>query len=83
MKTVGVFEGKTRFSALIVDALKGETTLITRNGEPVAEIGPVKAGRADRGKVAVERIHALRSRLASEGKLDGLDVRELIDEGRK
>ena len=83
MKTVGVFEGKTRFSALIADALKGETTVITRNGEPVAEIGPVQKGRSDRRKVAVERIRALRSRLAAEGKLDGLNVRELIDEGRK
>jgi antitoxin (DNA-binding transcriptional repressor) of toxin-antitoxin stability system len=83
MKRVGVFEGKTRFSALITDALRGETTLITRNGEPVAEIGPVKEGRLERGKVAVQRIRALRSRLAAAGKLDGLDAQELIDEGRK
>jgi prevent-host-death family protein len=41
MKQVGVFEGKTHFSALIDDAERGESTLITRNGKPVARIVPV------------------------------------------
>ena len=83
MKTVGIFEGKTRFSALISDALKGETTIITRNGKPVAEIGPVKEGRENKGRAAAERIRKLRKRLAAEGKLTDLDIRSLIDEGRK
>lgn len=83
MKTVGVFEGKTRFSALVADALRGETTVITKNGRPVAELGPVKAGDAGRAKLAAQRLRALRSRLAAEGKLRGLDVRSLVDEGRK
>ena len=83
MKTVGVFEGKTRFSALIADALKGETTVVTRNGRPVAEIGPVKSSSAARALLAAERLRALRLRLSGAGKLQGLDVRTLIDEGRK
>jgi prevent-host-death family protein len=40
MKTVGVFHAKTHFSALIDDAERGETTLVTRNGKPVARIVP-------------------------------------------
>ncbi|HTU69876.1 MAG TPA: type II toxin-antitoxin system prevent-host-death family antitoxin [Candidatus Baltobacteraceae bacterium] len=83
MKTIGVFEGKTRFSALVADALKGETTIITRNGRPVAEIGPVKSRALDRGRKAAERLESLRSRLAAEGRLKNLDIRSLIDEGRK
>ncbi len=82
MKTVGVFEGKTRFSALIADSLNGETTIITKNGRPVAEIGPVKSAIAERGKRAAQRLEALRSRLAADGKLKDLDIRSLIDEGR-
>ncbi len=82
MKKVGVFEGKTRFSALIADSLKGETTIVTRNGRPVAEIGPVKSTEVERGKTAAMRLEALRSRLAAEGKLKHLDIRSLIDEGR-
>ncbi len=82
MKTVGVFEGKTRFSALIADSLNGETTIVTKNGRPVAEIGPVKSASVERGKRAAARLEALRSRLAAEGKLKDLDIRSLIDEGR-
>ncbi|HVA33235.1 MAG TPA: type II toxin-antitoxin system Phd/YefM family antitoxin [Candidatus Baltobacteraceae bacterium] len=82
MKTIGVFEGKTRFSALIADSLNGETTIITKNGHPVAEIGPVKSTSVERGKRAAARLEALRSRLAAEGKLEDLDIRSLIDEGR-
>jgi prevent-host-death family protein len=43
MKQVGVFDGKTHFSALIDDAQRGESTLITRNGKPVAQIVPIDA----------------------------------------
>jgi prevent-host-death family protein len=41
MKQVGIFEGKTHFSALVDDASRGESTLITRKGKPVARIVPV------------------------------------------
>jgi prevent-host-death family protein len=82
MKHVGIFEAKTRFSALVSDALAGKTTIVTKNGKPVAEIGPVKS-TPDRAIAAVERLRALREKLRSEGKLKGLDIRQLIDEGRK
>ncbi|HVA28227.1 MAG TPA: type II toxin-antitoxin system prevent-host-death family antitoxin, partial [Candidatus Baltobacteraceae bacterium] len=42
MKKVGVFEGKTQFSALIDDAERGDTTIITKRGKPVAKISPAK-----------------------------------------
>ncbi len=83
MKSVGVFEGKTRFSALVADAQSGQTTIITRNGKPVAQIGPISVDQKARAREAVQRIRALRARLAAEGKLHGINVRELIDEGRK
>lgn len=82
MKQVGIFEAKTRFSALVSDAFAGKTTIVTKNGKPVAEIGPVKTS-PDRATAAVERLRALRETLRSEGKLKGLNIRELIDEGRK
>jgi len=40
MRTVGVFEAKTHLSALVDDAERGRTTLITRKGKPVARILP-------------------------------------------
>jgi antitoxin (DNA-binding transcriptional repressor) of toxin-antitoxin stability system len=84
MKSVGVFEGKTRFSALILDAQQGEATVITRNGVPVAEIGPVQTDKHDRAKQAVERMRGRREHFKAEGKLlSGDEIRELIDEDRE
>jgi prevent-host-death family protein len=40
VKTVGIFEAKTRLSALVEDAASGEATTITRKGKPVARIIP-------------------------------------------
>jgi prevent-host-death family protein len=39
-------EGKTHFSALIDDAERGQSTLITRNRKPVARIVPVAEPKA-------------------------------------
>ncbi len=82
MKKVGLFEAKTHLSALVDDALAGKTTIITRRGKPVAEIGPASAEHKTRALQAVERLKAMRKRLAAEGKLRDINVRELIDEGR-
>jgi len=79
MKTVGVFEAKTHFSALINDALAGKTTIITRNGEPVAELKPIDEGREARALLAVKRLRAMRSSLQGPP----ISARELIDEGRR
>lgn len=79
MKTVGIFEAKTHFSALVADALAGRTTIITRNGEPVAELRPIDDNRKARAKLALERIRAMRADL----KGPAISARELIDEGRK
>jgi antitoxin (DNA-binding transcriptional repressor) of toxin-antitoxin stability system len=40
MKQVGIFEAKTHFSALVDDAERGESTLITRKGNPWLESHP-------------------------------------------
>ncbi|MEO6913360.1 MAG: type II toxin-antitoxin system prevent-host-death family antitoxin [Candidatus Baltobacteraceae bacterium] len=83
MKTLGVFEAKTRFSAIVDSAAAGETTVITKNGKPVAELAPLSAHRASRAKAAMTRLNRTRERLAAGGKLRGLDIRELIYEDRK
>lgn len=82
MKNVGVFEAKAKFSALVADAMAGKTTIVTKNGKPVAEVGPVKE-QPNRAHTAAERLSALRRRLAGEGKLKNVNIRALIDEGRR
>jgi len=78
MRTVGIFEAKTHFSALVEDAVAGRTTIVTKNGTPVAEIVPVRGSRS-RGQELAERIRSLRK----QTNLGDLNVRELIDEGRR
>jgi prevent-host-death family protein len=41
MKSVGLFEAKTRLSELVREAEGGTSTTIMRNGKPVARIVPV------------------------------------------
>ena len=78
MKKVGIFEGKARFSALIRQAAGGETIIVTKNGEAVAQIGPVHAAEgAHKAEAAMERI------LSSKARLGNTTVRELIEKGRK
>jgi len=79
MKSVGIFEAKTHFSALVDDAMAGKTTIITRNGEPVAELRPIDAARKARGRLALERLRAMSEDLTGPP----ISARELIDEGRK
>jgi len=76
MKTVGVFEAKTHFSALVEEARGGETIVVTKNGEPVAQIVPFEERRAERGE-------AMRRILSRRIPLNGLSIRELIEEGRR
>ncbi len=41
MKTVGIFEAKTHFSALVTEVECGETIVVTKKGKPVARIVPI------------------------------------------
>jgi prevent-host-death family protein len=79
MVTIGAFEAKTHFSALLERVARGEEVIITRHGKPVARLVP--AAVADRARVdrAIGRLKALRSGRT----LGGLSWRELRDEGRR
>jgi len=73
-----MLEGKARFSALIDAARNGETIIVTKKGEAVAQIGPVKPENgSSKSKAAMKRI------LSSKMKLGKVSLRELIDEGRR
>ncbi len=79
-RQVGIFEAKTRFSALVDDAIAGRTTVITKRGKPVARIVPTDEARMERGRRAAERIRAMRGVLKLA---PGETIRDLIYEGRR
>ncbi len=79
METVGSFEAKTHFSALLERVAKGETITITRHGVPVARMVPVS------GKAVRSRDEVLRDlqEFRKGRSLGGLTIRQLINEGRR
>ncbi|MFN4272470.1 MAG: type II toxin-antitoxin system Phd/YefM family antitoxin [Aliihoeflea sp.] len=81
MREIGLFEAKNRLSELVGEAEKGEEIVITRRGKPAARLVALRNDDDKRRQAleAVERIRELRKGLT----LGGLDIKELINEGRK
>ncbi|MBM3502352.1 MAG: type II toxin-antitoxin system prevent-host-death family antitoxin [Alphaproteobacteria bacterium] len=77
--TVGVFEAKTHLSALLERVEKGERFVITRHGQPVAELRSPKAETPtsfEETKRWIENFRATHT-------LGDVSIRELVDEGRR
>jgi prevent-host-death family protein len=79
MAEVGMYEAKTHFPKLVERVQKGETITITKHGVPVAVLAPALQRGRMTPEQAVDAIRALRKGV----RLDGLTIRELIDEGRR
>lgn len=73
MRTVGIFEAKTHFSALLRAVARGERIQIADRGRPVAELVPVHGAEPSD---PIERL------LANDAPL-GMKAREAIGAGRE
>lgn len=78
MKQVGMYEAKSKLSQLVDDAARGEAVVITKHGKPVAKLVPVDVPKPD----IAETIAAIRE-FRKGNRLDGLKVKDLINEGRR
>lgn len=79
MATIGSFEAKTKFSALLERVEKGEQILITRRGKQVARLMPIATTGKEKVSAAMERLRKLRKGTT----LGDLCWKELRDAGRK
>ena len=79
MERIGIYDARARLSELIDRVQSGEEVVLTRHGEPVARLVPAKVARKPSRAAAVSRIRALARKL----DIRGVDVRELIEEGRR
>ena len=79
MREVGAFEAKNTLGNLLDMVERGEEVLITRRGRAVARLVPADPGIDHaKAKCAADRIRA-----RSIGRsLEGLNVKDLISEGR-
>ena len=80
MKSVGVYEAKTNLPRLLQEVRAGERITITRHGVPIAQIIPAEPPEPE--MTPKEAIAALRE-FRKGKRLDGITIRELIEEGRK
>jgi prevent-host-death family protein len=79
MKTVGAYEAKTHLPRLLERVRKGERIIITRHGTAIAVLQPPEhREKGDPAEVIAEIL-----KFREQQTLDGLTLRELIEEGRR
>jgi prevent-host-death family protein len=79
MDTVGTFEAKTHLTRLLDRVAAGEQITITRHGNPIARLVPVRV-------TGSRQLRETIARLKEFGKgqtLGGLKVKDMINEGRR
>jgi len=79
---VGSYEAKTHLPQLLDRVEHGEIIVITRHGKPVAKLVPASPEKA-RPDVAQAVADMLAFRDKQGPKLEGLRIRDLINEGRQ
>lgn len=80
MQTIGSYEAKTHLPRLLDEVAQGQTIIITKRGIPVAKLVPFMEDRAKRRRAAVE---AMKEYQRTAPSLDGLSIKQLIEEGRR
>ena len=79
MRTVSLSQARAEFSSLLDAAARGEEIILTRYGVPVAMLIPPPAPIGADANVAIDAWLEIREGIT----LDGLSVREMIEEGRR
>lgn len=79
MQRIGTYEAKTHFSKILDKVAHGECFTIEKHGVPVAVLQPVESRKKMTVSEAVEAMKEFRSGRS----LDGITIRELIEEGRR
>ena len=79
METVGAYEAKTHLTQLLDRVAKGEKITITKHGVPVATLQPANGSQ----KMPVRDVIDQLKRFRSSYHLDGISIRDMIEEGRR
>lgn len=89
MTKVGAYEAKTHLSKLLERVKKGERFVITKHGQPVAELVPIAGKDPERAKIAIEDLKGLREDLRQRGVRlkdllgKGESIRDLAHKGHR
>ncbi len=77
-RTVGAYEAKTHLPALLREVELGHEVIITKRGQPIAKLSPLKMKWPD--DKFFERLRAFRGKIRLP---KGETVKDLINAGRK
>ena len=79
METIGAYEAKTHLPKLLERVIKGERITITKHGVPVAVLQPLESER----KIEPKKVIAELRNFRDTHRLNGLSLRDMIEEGRR
>jgi len=79
METIGAYEAKTHLPKLLERVIKGERITITKHGVPVAVLQPPPPLRKTEPKKVIAELRKFREKHS----LNGLPIRDMIEEGRQ
>ena len=79
MPRIGASEAKAHLLQLLRRVQAGERFIITKHNRPVAELIPFQTHDSDKVRTAIARLKAFQETRS----LEGLSVRQMIEEGRK
>jgi prevent-host-death family protein len=79
MRSIGAYEAKTHLPRLLDEVANGERITITKHGHPVAILVPPDAGAAPDVDAVMARFREFRK----GNRLEGLSIKDLINEGRR
>lgn len=79
MESIGAYEAKTHLPELLDRVARGEEIRITRHGRPVARLVPEPAEDAPDVRSVIAQVKEFRK----GRRLDGVSIRELVEEGRR
>ncbi len=79
MPHIGAFEAKTHLPRLLRRVQTGERFVITKHGQPIAELVPFRPTDPDKVQAAIDDLKAFQR----THSLGGLSVRDMIEAGRR
>ena len=85
-ETIGAFDAKTHFSELLDRAEKGQETVVTRRGKPVAKMVPIDQRRPKHDVEAARETYLRMRELAKTTGIKRFDWKEwkkYVEEGRR
>ena len=76
---MGAYEAKTHLPQLLERVARGERITITKHGVPVATLQPADSTKRMTASDTIDQL----KKFSKGRRLDGLSLRELIEEGRR